>query len=319
MKAKRYISLLLMIAVLLSFPVNAYATADKKVVNSAETLVLSDGTIYTNVLDNCRIVITVPVNSLQAEINYSFSSEPGRVFQIVVNKNEIITPDGTVNWSDVNYLCRNQYSSAKQIDIVFEHVRYEEPIDITNTRGGVRISFEAALEVLHGAEYEGLKMYESVRLGERIKIYQRQDYRIEEIGAFSWTSTAAFLTLGAFISGHLGYDATEETVSTIASVLGVADSVTTIIASSGSIDEYSCVVLVRRYATINDSVYIYNITDDIYSYTGYDDGDIHSDNPSEVVISSLDHYYSHSSAYFSNYSAQAADAYDLFTRIGQQP
>lgn len=81
--------------------------------------------------------------------------------------------------------------------------------------------------------------------------------------------------------------------------------------------QYLCRDHYFRYATVNGSEYVYNITDRFRDYYGYDSitqrGWPNIDRESKTV------WFSHSQPYYRSYSSQAADAYEMFLEIGQMP
>lgn len=318
MKNYRLLSILLVLSILLSFSMPAHATSLEKASDGNEIIHFEDATIYTKKTENQYIVVTVPADTEHIEINFSFTSVPSRIYQLYIPKStEILSTASSVNWNTVQTLCQAKISSAKQINFVVEDITYDKPIEITNTKGSVAADLKEDLAALRGNEYAWRKVHETTYQGENIKIYERMDFRIYEAGYKRWSTGEDLLTLGSFITGVMQYSVTSATLGAFGIIFGVLPQALSTIPGSGTLKKYNCVADIGRHASINNSEYAYTMTDNVYSYLGYDDDDLNSTERAAVVSSTLDHYYTDSSSYYHDFAAQVEDAYEMFSRIGQ--
>lgn len=320
MKTRHILSFLLAFCILLSSSIPAYASKAENTEAEIEILTLDDGSIYTRKASTQNVVVTIPSNSSQIEIDFSFTSNPDKVYQFYTSYDHDLSLANATSedWSFILALCQSSLSSAKQIDFSVEDVTYEEPIDISRTRSSVAADLIEGLIELQGKEYEKLVVHSTTYQGQNIKVYQMKVHRIYEAGYKRWSTGEDLITLGAFITGVLGLTATATVLGVFSIVFGVLPSAASKISGSGRVDKYKCDTIYSRYTTVNNSKYVYTMTDEVYEYMGYDDNDIASTARAAIDSSDCTHFYYDSEAYYNSFSAQVQDAYNLFCRIGQQ-
>ena len=319
MKLKMTLAIVLAISMFSSLFLTSYAVSVDDAIEYEEVISLSDGNLYVFSGDNENIVVSVLNGSDMIEINFAFKSEPNTVYQYYTEKSEdMFLAEEVVNWDVIKDFCQINLSHAKQIIFTIEETVYEEPIDVTNMRGSVTADLKEDLADIHGNEYEKKRVHNAMYKGQVIIIYERMDFRIQKTRSFSWSTGEELMTLGAFLTEQMGLTTTAETLRAFSKIFGVAESVTSKISGSGTLEKYNCIATIGRYASVNYSEYAYTMTDEVYTYEGYDDADVNSSKRAAVVRESVEHYYTDSASYFKDYNAQVQDAYSQFLQVGQK-
>ena len=199
--------------------------------------------------------------------------------------------------------------------VTFTEVSYGEPIELPQTRSSAGADLLEDLESFMGTgEYFGRQIYSTTYQGQVFRVLESMDFRILTDGSKSWSTT---ISVSSLIVGVLGLTATTTLVGTICGVFGVALSAASLI-PPGKINKYICRAMNYRYVTINGSEYAYSMADKFIDYNGYENADNDSTERAYADSGSRSVIYAPSAAYFSSYTDQIEDAYEIFLQVGQQ-
>lgn len=322
-KNKKVLSIIMVLAIILSSNCVAIAQTNEfsEYKETASVIKTDEGNIFYYKDDVETITIVTNEKEHLVEVDIMNADELGVVYQLFISdyaKEFDATSDEF--WDSIISIAKENIADAKIIKIDVEDVTYEKPIDVTNLKSSAGADLKSDLEDLLGSEYEGSFKYLKSNYSPyaAVRIYERMYFRIYDDGYKNW-STSDTLTIGAFITGVLSLGSTTPLIGALALVFDVSASASSVISSSGRINKYSCTATISRYATVNGSQYMYNVTDKAYVYKGYEDNDLNSTGRAAVDSSSEQVIYTESSSYFADYSEQCDDAHDLFLIIGQKP
>ena len=144
-------------------------------------------------------------------------------------------------------------------------------------------------------------------------------FQVTKINNYSWRNNPG-LTVGGLIATIIGATTHAQLINIICAIYGLATGVSSLVPSSGSLNEYRVRAQYVRFATVNGSNYAYNTAHKFIDYKGYEDANNNSTSRAYADSSTRDVSYAPGGeSYYNSYSQQVADAYDMFLQIGQQP
>lgn len=216
-------------------------------------------------------------------------------------------------WNGIVTYAENRITDANVV--TFTEVSYDEPIELPQARSSAGADLLEDLESFMGtSEYFGRQIYSTTYQGQVFRVLESMDFRILTDGSKSWSTT---ISVSSLIVSVLGLATTTTLVGTICGIFGVALSAASLI-PPGKINKYICRAMNYRYVTINGSEYAYSMADKFTDYNGYENADINSTERAYADSGSGSVSYAPNAAYFSSYTDQINDAYDMFLQIGQQ-
>lgn len=261
-----------------------------------------------------NIAILTNVEDHLIDISISYLSSPNTVYQWTITD----YPESTFTTSDDFWNGVVAYAENRMTDasvVTFTEVSYDEPIELPQTRSSAGADLLEDLEEFMGtSEYFGRQIYSTTYQGQVFRVLESMDFRILTNGSKSWSTT---ISVSSLIVSVLGLAATTTLVGAICGAFGVALSAASLI-PPGKINKYICRAMNYRYVTINGSEYAYSMADKFIDYNGYENADNNSTERAYADSGSRSVSYVPSAAYFSSYTDQINDAYEMFLRIGQQ-
>lgn len=313
---KKFISILLTFCMLFSISSTAFATDTSTSTSNSSTSVstIDGGHLYVSMESDANIAILTNIEEHLIDISISYHSSPDTVYQWTITD----YPESTFTtsdefWNDVVVYAENRMDDANII--TFTEVSYDEPIELPQTRSSAGADLLEDLESFIGTgEYFGRQIYSTTYKGQVFRVLESMDFRILTAGYKSWSST---ISVSSLIVGVLGLTATTTLVSAICGAFGVGLSAASLI-PPGAINKYTCRAMNYRYVTINGSEYAYSMADKFIDYNGYENADNDSTERAYADRGSRSVSYVPSEAYYSSYTDQINDAYEMFLQIGQQ-
>ena len=314
---KKFISILLTLCMFISMTSTAFAVNDSKetmATPSTSVSAIEGGHLYTSVRSDMNIAILTNNDAHLIDISINYLSSPNTVYQWTIPDYPKCT--FTISdsfWNGIVAYAENRIADANIV--TFTEIFYDEPIELLQTRSSAGADLLEELESFIGtSEYFGRHVHTSTYQGQVFRVFESMDFRILTNGAKSWSTT---ISVSSLIVSVLGVVATTTLISTICGVFGVALSAASLI-PPGKINKYICRAINYRYVTINGSEYAYNKTDRFIEYNGYENADNNSTERAYADSGSRTVSYVPNAAYFSSYTDQIEDAYEMFLRIGQK-
>ncbi len=311
---KRALAVLLILGMISAFtPINAIAVDTTKQ-NLKSSTVLPDGVI--DVYQSEESIITVALTPLGEifEINYIDTTDLGTLYHFTFEEGSIAIVPPSNNWDSLYAYCVQTAEEA----MVVEYSAAIHPASETATNRTPRSSAGADLLEdlgnLHDrSEEHDVEVDSMTYNGYDMYVQQYMYFYIEEAGELEWESDVAdVLTLASFIAMFTPYAAAAKTIGTFATIFGVAALAYSEVPSSGSFDEYDCIVQIYRDTYVENSAIPYESTYHYITYKGYDDNDHNSGTRAAVVQESAEHYYSESASYFNDCVSQMLNAYRAY-------
>ena len=313
---KKFISILLTLCMLVSVTSTAFAADVSKETATPSTSVstIDGGHLYTSKKSDANIAILTNDDAHLIDISISYLSSPNTVYQWTF----VDYPESTFTISDSFWNGVVAYAESRMADanaVTFTEVSYDEPIELAQTRSSAGADLLEDLEsFMDTSEYFGKQVYSTTYKGQVFRVLESMDFRILTDGSKSW---ATAISVSSLIVGVLGLAATTSLVEAICGAFGVTLSLASLI-PAGKINKYICRAMNYRYVTINGSEYAYSRADKFIDYNGYENADNNSTERAYADSGSRSVSYVPSASYFSSYTDQIEDAYDMFLRIGQQ-
>lgn len=313
---KKFISILLTLCMIVSITSTAFAadTSTSSSTPSTSVSTIDGGHLYVSIGSDENIAILTNVEDHLIDISISYLSSPNTVYQWTITD----YPESTFTTSDDFWNGVVAYAENRMTDasvVTFTEVSYDEPIELPQTRSSAGADLLEDLEEFMGtSEYFGRQIYSTTYQGQVFRVLESMDFRILTNGSKSWSTT---ISVSSLIVSVLGLAATTTLVGAICGAFGVALSAASLI-PPGKINKYICRAMNYRYVTINGSEYAYSMADKFIDYNGYENADNNSTERAYADSGSRSVSYVPSAAYFSSYTDQINDAYEMFLRIGQQ-
>lgn len=311
---KRFISIILSIAIILSISATAFAAETETTAANTAVVDIDGGSLYTSEESDKKVAILTNDEKHLLDISICYPSAPNTVYQWTITDYPIstFTPSNTQFWSDVINYAEDQMSAANIV--YFTEVTYEEPVELPQTRSSAGADLLEELEELIGTgEYFDDVIHSTTYQGQRYRILESMDFRILTDGSKSWATT---ISVSSLIVSVLGLVASTTLVGAICGAFGVALSAASLL-SPGTINKYICLADIYRYVSINGSAYPYNMTDKFFEYRAYENASNDSTERARIDTGSEDEYYTEGENYFYSLDSQILDAYEVFSRIGQ--
>ncbi len=298
--------------------VSALATSNKDSKNETsseyEIVPIEGGYIFASSDDDQTVTIVID-DDLNVEYSMAYQDEPNIIYELNLTADNLDELDSDFTdidfWRSVEEICYGFIDEANIINY-YDYVTISTPM-IKSTSQDLRDFVES--KHLYPEGYSAQLRYTNTT-----STYAYNVMRVYEVMVVDYTSPETFsinqaISISSFITGSLSLLAGSKIITAIAAACKIVAAASTLIPAGRTIVYYEILINWYRYVTINGSSYAYNITDKWCRYDGFEDL---STTEGVQITSTPDTWYSDSSTYFSTYSSQCDDAYDMFLSIGQQ-
>ena len=211
----------------------------------------------------------------------------------------------------VDYL-RDGFSELKDANII--HVSDVVTINNSNIasgsmqRGEIENAIENLLIDTYGNKYSRVVYTNSTYAGvSSIKVHEDLVFRYNKKGTLTFAASTALSLAALALTKYLGYSVTASVLALVVSVSGE------IISAYSEVDTYIVKADFGRWTTINNSSYVYTITNKIYTH--YALNEKNNTKPLYFKEGNPQITYSPSASYYNSYVSQTNDAYAIYQEM----
>ena len=313
--ARRLGSLALVVAFLASYD-GGFALAAEEVeqeqVLFTSTQRVQGADIYIKESSLKRAVVVRDRNANIMDVSVVYLDAPETVYQFRLSASTF------EDFSFIEVVSYAEDNLSKSQLVRVADVTYDEPIEVSNMRSSASADLQSAMaNDLGSGPYSHVERVTRYRGGQTIKFYETMEFLIEHAGYKAWTDA---LTVASLIATFIGIaNPSASLISAICNIFSVTVSASALLPAHSAINRYTCTAKQYRYASINGSQYMYNITYKFVRYSGYENASLNSTERAQIDLSSKTTEFPDGAAYYVDYNAQADDAYAMFQLVGQKP
>lgn len=307
---KKSISLLLVVAMLFSMSSIAFAADNMSMEPELlEEYAVNTGTFYTYALDyvddTWNAIIFVPNDG--NSVSFSATKITPLVEEAQDGADDRIysvTIEAVENKDPLEYL-QEGFSLLGQASVV-NAASFDT--SVAERRDSVQADLFADARKIYGSEYQRVVCrdytYPNVNV---ISVHEDLVMRMTKKGTKTFAAGTSLSVAALALTKMAKISVRISVLSLVVSVVGEC------ISAAASVDAYVVDVDFGRWTTINNGSYVYTMTNKIYRHCGLNE----RNNETRAYLQREDPElaYTHSSAYYNDYSAQIADAYNLYLRM----